>query len=109
MPPFGDQLSEEERWTLAAYIRSLIFAPQVAVADVPETPTPAATKSNEVIPASATPESVSGIGRVEGQIVSISGSEIPADLTVTLHGFDQMQQTFTAEAQVDEEVAVEVV
>jgi mono/diheme cytochrome c family protein len=103
MPAFAEQLSEEERWTLAAYLRSLTFAPRVAVSDVPETPTPAATETGEEIQASPTAEIVSGFGRVEGQVVSISGGEIPSDLTVTLYGFDQMEQTFTADAQIDSE------
>jgi mono/diheme cytochrome c family protein len=103
MPAFGEQLSEEERWILAAYLRSLTFAPQVAVADVPETPTPAKTESGEVIQPSATPESLTGSGKVEGQVVNTSGGEIPDGLTITLYGFDQMQQVFTAESQVDKE------
>jgi mono/diheme cytochrome c family protein len=103
MPAFAEQLSEEERWILAAYLRSLTFAPRVKVSDVPESPTPAATEKSAEVPASPTTESVSGFGRVEGQVVSISGNEIPADLTVTLYGFDQMEQTFTAEAQIDSE------
>ena len=103
MPAFGGQLSEEERWILAAYLRSLTFAPRIAVNDVPETPTPGATEMSADVQASPTTETVSGFGRVEGQVVSISGGEIPADLTITLYGFDQMEQTFTAEAQVDGE------
>jgi mono/diheme cytochrome c family protein len=103
MPAFGDRLTEQERWTLAAYLRALTFAPQVAVAEAPETPIPASTEMSEITPASATPESVSGVGRVDGQVISTSGGDIPPGLTVTLYGFDQMQQTYTSEAQVDEE------
>jgi mono/diheme cytochrome c family protein len=103
MPAFAEQLSEEERWILASYLRSLTFAPRVAVSDAPETPTIAATEESAEVQASPTIENVSGFGRVEGQVVSISGGEIPTDLTVTLYGFDQMEQTFTAEAQIDNE------
>ena len=31
MPPFEDQFSENERWALSDYIRSLAFVPQVSV------------------------------------------------------------------------------
>jgi mono/diheme cytochrome c family protein len=103
MPAFGEQLTEEERWILAAYLRSLTFAPRIAVSEIPETPTPEGTETIAEVQASPTPENVSGIGRVEGQVVSLSGGEIPSDLTVTLHGFDQLQQTFTADSPVDGE------
>jgi mono/diheme cytochrome c family protein len=103
MPAFDDQLSEGERRTLAAYLRSLTFAPRLAVSDVPDTPTPEATESGEVVQATQAPESIAGFGRVEGQVISTSDGEIPPGLMVTLYGFDQMQQTYTAEAQVDEE------
>lgn len=103
MPAFAEQLSEEERWTLAAYLRSLTFAPHIAVSDIPETPTPEKTAISTEVVASTIPESDSGFGRVEGQVVSVSGGEIPTDLTVTLYGFDQMQQTFTADTPVDSE------
>ena len=103
MPAFGEQLSEEQRWTLAAYLRSLTLASRIAVSDVTETPTPGAieTEVSEDVQLSPTAENVSGIGRVEGQVVSTSGGDIPSDLIVTLYGFDQMQQAFTAEAKVD--------
>lgn len=101
MPAYEDKLSAEDRWALAAYLRSLTFAPQVKVSDIPETPTPAVTTTSEAAAAPQVTESVSGFGRIDGQVISVSGGEIPADLSVTLHGFDQMQQTFSAQAQVE--------
>ena len=103
MPAFTEQLSTQEMWALSDYLRSLTFAPRVAVSEAGGTQTPAATESDAVEVASPTPESVAGFGRVEGQVVSAAGGEIPAGLTVTLYGFDQMQQSFSAEAAVDEE------
>lgn len=102
MPGFGEQLSEEERWTLAAYLRSFTFAPRIAVSDVSGTPTPGTTELSADATSTPLTDSLSELGRVEGQVIPASGGEIPPGLTVTLHGFDQMQQIFTAEAQVDE-------
>ncbi len=103
MPAYAEQLSTQEKWALSDYLRSLTFAPRVAVSEASKTPPPAAAESGAVETASPTPEIVAGIGRVEGQVVSAAGSEIPAGLTVTLYGFDQMQQSFSAEAEVNEE------
>jgi len=103
MPAYAEQLSSQEMWALSDYLRSLTFAPRVAVSEAGETPTPVAPESSADEAASPTPESIAGFGRVEGQVVSASGGEVPAGLTVTLYGFDQMQQSFSAEAEVDEE------
>ncbi len=101
MPAFAEQLSTEERWALSAYLRSLTFASQIAVSDTPETPTPATIEASETTQASPTAESVAGTGRIDGQVISVSGGQIPADLSVTLYGFDQMQQTYTADTPVE--------
>ncbi len=101
MPAYEDELSAEDRWALAAYLRSLTFSPQVKVSDIPETSTPSAAATSEAAEIPEVAESVSGFGRIDGQVISVSGGEIPADLSVTLHGFDQMQQTFSAQAQVE--------
>jgi mono/diheme cytochrome c family protein len=103
MPAFGEQLSSREMWALTDYLRSLTFMPMAATSSTSETPTPAATESSAASSAQPTEENVAGFGRIEGQVVSASGGELPNDLTVTLYGFDQMQQTFDAEAGVDEE------
>jgi mono/diheme cytochrome c family protein len=100
MPAFGEQLSPHEMWAATDYLRSLTFMPQplenVAAA-------PGATESTGATAAAPTEEIEAGFGRVEGQVVSASGGEIPAGLTVTLYGFDQMQQSYSAEAAVDQE------
>jgi mono/diheme cytochrome c family protein len=104
MPAFTEQLSSPEMWALTDYLRSLTFMSQAAAIDPVETPALEATESSEAAAAETpTVESVSGLGRVEGQVVSASGGELPAGLTVTLYGFDQMQQAFSAEAEVDDD------
>ena len=100
MPAFGEEFSAQERWALAAYLRSLTFTSQIAVSDTLATPAPVQTETSEATQVSPTPEISSGFGQVEGQVVSVSGGEIPADFIVSLHGFDQMQQAFTADTPV---------
>jgi hypothetical protein len=100
---------------VAAYIRTLTFAPlsDPAVASAPETPIPAATEAPS---AQETPEAeeqvgdesekrgrgracpkkwkssknlkASSAGRVSGFIENRTGEDLPANLLITLHGFD---------------------
>jgi mono/diheme cytochrome c family protein len=100
MPAFGEQMSSQEMWAVTDYLRSLTFMSQAgeSVAVAPEM-----TESSDVTAAEPTEQTESGFGQVEGQVVSVSGGELPAGLTVTLYGFDQMQQSFSAEADVNEE------
>lgn len=101
MPAFGDQLSEAERWTLTAYLRSLTFATSGERAISGGTPTPegpqpvSTTRGDE---AETTPEASPAplaTGTVSGQVVNSSGEALPGDLNITLHGFDNMQETVT--------------
>lgn len=103
MPAFTENLTAQEMWALTDYLRSLTLMSHDAASQTLETAAPEATESGEASQASPTAEIASGLGRVEGQVVSASGGEIPAGRMVTLYGFDQMQQTFSAEAEVDEE------
>lgn len=104
MPAFAEQLSTQERWALTDYLRALTFMPQsLSASQDRETTVPESTETVEFEVATPTAEAASGIGIVEGQVVSTSGGDIPADLTVTLYGFDQMQQAFSAETTADAE------
>ncbi|MEW6027912.1 MAG: c-type cytochrome [Chloroflexota bacterium] len=106
MPAF-DNLLEDERWALAAYLRSLTFAASTPTPEpvaATETPVPAeatptaesaATPSAEGTPVEGTPQAevptetpALGIGPVRGTVVLAGGGTIPSDLTVTLRGFD---------------------
>ncbi len=105
MPAF-DHLLEDERWALAAYLRSLTFAasaptPQpVAATGTPVPPeatptgeaaaTPSAEGTVEGTPQTEVPAEtpVLGIGPVRGTVVLAGGGAIPPGLTVTLRGFD---------------------
>lgn len=102
-------LSDDDRWALVAYIRSLSFAqPAEEGADTataeatPEaSPTAEAAESGEATP-EATP--VHGVLTVTGQVVNgTAGGQVPAGLEITLHGYDDMQENYTATAQTDAE------
>lgn len=99
MPAFGEQLTPDERWALTAYLRSLTFASRAAVSEIPDTATPGAQTTQEP----QLTAGITGLGRIEGQVINVSGGEIPAELTITLYGFDQMQQTFTAQTTAESE------
>lgn len=103
MPAYAEQLSPQEMWAISDYLRSLTFVSQTAASNTLEAPAPSATEALATEAISPSPESVSGLGRVEGQVVSASGGEIPSGLNVTLYGFDQMQQAYSAEAVADTE------
>lgn len=106
MPAF-DNLLEDERWALAAYLRSLTFAastptPEPAAATatpVPAEATPAAesaaTPSAEGTPSEGAAQTevpaetpALGSGPVRGTVVLAGGGAIPPGLTVALRGFD---------------------
>ncbi len=95
MPAFASQLTDDERWTLAAYLRSLSFenvaqpAGIQAAATLPITPGAQAQTTTE--PAATQPVTATmGVGAVTGLITSAGGDTLPQDLQVTLHGFDDM-------------------
>lgn len=115
MPAFGATLSEDEVWAVSAYLRTLAFntAPVVsapaasatpqaitvtetlAEAETPSVETPAGTPLSTVegtAQAPATSEATAvaqvGFGTVSGSVENKTGSALPADLKVTLRGYD---------------------
>ncbi|MDQ2693016.1 MAG: c-type cytochrome [Chloroflexota bacterium] len=112
---FGADLTDEEVWAVAAYLRTLSFdtSPVVSAPASTATSRPAGTAAgteqaeatSEVMGASQT-----GAGVVRGSVENKTGNEWPADLTVTLRGYDHgadpsmgAQEVFTREARVDSE------
>lgn len=110
---FGTNLSEDEVWAVAAYLRTLAYATDsVASASTPlsttgpatvvgtavisdaETPVePALTEGvegTEQVPATAEATAVAraGVGTVSGSIENKTDAELPLDLKVTLRGYD---------------------
>jgi mono/diheme cytochrome c family protein len=86
---FGEDLSDEDMWAVAEYLRSLTYdttSPAQSIA-VPEVGTPVGTEQAEV-PGEAVP----GFGTVNGSIENKTGAKLPSDLTVTLRGYEHDPQ-----------------
>ncbi len=101
MHAFADKLSEDERWAVATYLRSLTFT--ATAAPVAQVATPAAIQGSEVLttplptttlttPAVETPANV---GQVTGKVIAPPSIELPSDLSLTLRGFDDMNMVYT--------------
>ena len=116
--PAYDQLTEDERWALASFVRSLTFAEVLPTA----TPQPSPTEASTPTPADATPEgpfipigtaestsqpvldatpvptiAPNTTGNVTGSIANLSGGTLPAGLAVSLFGFDHGQDATAPE------------
>ncbi len=108
-------LSKSDRLALVAYIRTLSFAHTQATATATPTSEAAATSSAPVqgtgtpaTEAAATPEATTtpeaNTITVTGQVTNgTQGGKVPADLEVTLHGYDKgsMKEVFKATAAID--------
>jgi mono/diheme cytochrome c family protein len=111
MPAFGEKLSDDERYTLADYLRSLSFASTVASAATTEPqqaeatmPSAGATLTGtETITSTAAISPTVPLGVVSGTVTSASGSPIPSGLDVNLHAFDQMTIVFTDTTKLKED------
>lgn len=107
LTPFGADLSDNEVYAVAAYLRSLTFttevaaaptaAPATAVPDITGTGTPAAGATplagTPGAEATSAPTAVAGAGTVNGKVSNQSGASISADAVVTLRGFDHAQDS----------------
>jgi mono/diheme cytochrome c family protein len=94
MPAYGDKFTEAQLWNLADYLRGLSFASTATTAvDVEATtPEPTLAAGAEITPL---PEIISGTGTVTIQVINGSGASLPAELPVTLYGFDNMELIYT--------------
>ena len=95
MPGFADKLSDDERWALADYLRSLTFASSAEAPAADLTPTTEVTASDGVTTTSPLSTTAS-LGSISGTVTNASGGLIPAGLAVNLHAFDGMQVVMTA-------------
>ncbi|HJW91082.1 MAG TPA: c-type cytochrome [Anaerolineales bacterium] len=98
MPAFGDTLGENERWALATYLRSLTFSTRAETAGMQQTPVAPGTPEAQTTEPVAVVTPQAGVGTVTGRLVNTSGSGVPAELEITLHGFDEMKETYTVNA-----------
>ncbi len=109
IPAFGKNLTDDQIWAEAAYIRTLTLAapsltptPMAALATTtPSLPagsgTPQATSATSSAPAATT--AVPGVGTITGSIQLASGNP-PASMSVTLHGYDHGQDQTTGPQEV---------
>jgi mono/diheme cytochrome c family protein len=124
VPALGDTLSQDELGAVAAYLQTLTLgAPSLAAEPASvstgtavqnETPAPGTT-GTEAPSAEGTPggtqqadgkaAATAGVGPVFGTVANASGGEVPAGLTVTLHGFDHDTNANTGPQEVLTETA----
>ncbi len=111
LPAFGSNFSDDEAYAVAAYIRTLTFAPPAApiVDSVNETPIaaesgtpsaggtplegtaqaqPALSVVEGITPEATVKPIAASVNKVSGVIENRTGAEFPSDLKVTLRGFD---------------------
>ncbi len=103
IPAFGKGFTEDQDRAVAAYIRTLSFAPvQVAAAGTaapagtPAGGTPVSTPGAATLAATA----VADTGTVTGSVVMGAGGQVPGNLTVTLRGYDHSQDQTTGPQEV---------
>ena len=112
---FGENLSDDDMWAVAAYLRSLsvdktpLTAPTVVpVTSTPVPPADTGTSSAEGTPVDTTQAEVpvettsvilEGFGNITGSIENKTGTDLPSDLVVTLHGFEHDLQNPSAGTQ----------
>ncbi len=99
MPAFND-LTEDDRWALAAYLRSLTFVSAAAPAQQAlSTPAPYPYPYPSPAPALAAPSPAPaaplGFGSVTGSVTTPNGEPLTEAVDITLHAFDDMQLVFT--------------
>lgn len=105
MPAYSKDLTEDERWALTAYLRSLTFATTgeevaASASAVPEEtsqayPAPEGSVTAYPEPSAEVTETALGVGTVRVDLVSATGVLVTTDAPVTLYGFDDMQNTFS--------------
>ena len=102
MDGYAGSLSEDERWALADYLRSLTFAASMVAKAAPATSIPGqpTTVSTTVsLTGTAVVTETTGTGVVEGAVITGYGDPAPAGLAVNIHAFDQMTLVYTATTQ----------
>jgi mono/diheme cytochrome c family protein len=109
MPAFASQLAEDERWAVAAYIRTLSFATGATTAPV-TTATPATVSGTPVAQTTpqatqpSTPQTTPGTPSsavFAGTVTRTTGGSLPAGLKVTLEGYDGVLPTPTFTVSTD--------
>ncbi len=102
MPGFAGALSEEDRWSLTEYLRSLTFESSTVAHAAPPTSIPGQETNTPVTVPVTTTAMVTvteGSGVVQGTITNPTGGSELDGLAVNLHAFDGMSLVYTATVQ----------
>lgn len=107
MPGFSDQLVEDQRWALTAYLRNLSFVTGEGIAQEQVAETAEATV-NQVESTSEQDTSSAdllelGNGSISGEVVNGTSGTIPTGLEVQLHGFDHTSIVVTGTVSLRED------
>lgn len=116
MPAYASQISADQAWALADYVRTLSFASGGSSQTAASAATPEATAQSATTPESAA-QSATPVGSVPtsqgtpapftvtitGKVSGVSGAPVPEGLKVTLQGYDNMNAAWskTADVQTD--------
>lgn len=102
LPAFAKGFTDDQAHAVGAYLRTMTFAAGSLAVDsstptaVAEAGTPPASPAAGTAP--STP--VAGLGSVTGSIEMAAGGALPANLQVTLHGFDHGQDATSGPQEV---------
>jgi len=94
MPALGTTLSDDERWSLVSFVRSLSYTPGSVVAiatDLAGSETPAATL----------PEGISAVAEVSGKVLNGTTQQPMANLAISLRRFEGTQELDPLTGQTD--------
>lgn len=89
MPGYKKDMTDDQRWAMAAYVRQFAYAGSAGQ--------PAGVEaSNDAAPtAAATDQAIAGLGKISGQLANGSGGDVPSGIEVFLHGFDEMSNVIS--------------
>jgi mono/diheme cytochrome c family protein len=102
LPAFGKDYTDEQAHAVADYIRTLTFATGPELAAAATASTAEAGSATAVSAAPVTPDATpaAGTGTITGAVQMGAGGALPANLSVTLHGFDHGQDQTTGPQEV---------
>jgi mono/diheme cytochrome c family protein len=116
---FGSSFTDEEAAAVAVYIRTLTFAAPPPTGTLQPTPTPVSATETSVSAEAGTPSAegtlvdgtqvevtpeatqIAGVGNVSGSIDNQTGEALPADLKVTLRGFEHGMDPSTGPQEIE--------
>jgi len=107
MPAFTEKLTENERWSIASYLRSLLLITGESIANEQAGATPGAaaveTPTDQEDSLSSSIEEQQGIGNINGKVMNGTSGSIPTGLEVQLHGFDHNSIVVTGTVPIGED------